>query len=222
MHYDESNAMRTFATLISTVLFTASWALASGGFPEPAIDVKPTPGKLQKAVFAGGCFWCTEAVFEMIEGVTNVVSGYSGGDMATATYEQVSTGATGHAEAVEITFDSTKITYGQLLKVFFSVAHDPTQLNRQGPDRGPQYRSAVFYIGAGQRKAAEAYIAAMTKAGAFDQPIVTQVVPFQAFYEAESHHQNFCSRNPRNRYVQAIAAPKMDKTKKQYPGMLKR
>ncbi|MCC7235310.1 MAG: peptide-methionine (S)-S-oxide reductase MsrA [Bryobacterales bacterium] len=214
--------MRTPWTLLFAGLCSAALMSASGDFPEPAADVKPTPGKTQKAVFAGGCFWCTEAVFEMIEGVTGVVSGYSGGDMATATYEQVSTGATGHAEAVEITFDSTKVTYGQLLKVFFSVAHDPTQLNRQGPDRGPQYRSAVFYIGTEQKKATEAYIAAMAKERTFAQPIVTQVVPFQAFYEAESHHQNFCSRNPRNRYVQAIAAPKMDKTKKQYPGMLKR
>ena len=208
-------------TLIS-LLFAASLALAAGDFPEPVVDVKPTPGKLQKAVFAGGCFWCTEVVFEHIEGVTDVVSGYSGGTKETATYQQVGTGATGHAEAVEITFDSTKVTYGQLLKIFFSVAHDPTQLNRQGPDRGPQYRSAVFYIGDEQKKATGAYIAALTKAKAYDQPIVTEVAPFQAFYVAEGYHQNFCSRNPKNRYVEAIAMPKLDKTKKQFPGMLKK
>ena len=194
---------------------------ASGDFPEPTVDVKPTPGKLQKAVFAGGCFWCTEIVFEHITGVTDVVSGYSGGTKETATYQQVGTGTTGHAEAVEITFDSTKVTYGQLLKIFFSVAHDPTQLNRQGPDRGPQYRSAVFYIGDDQKKATDAYIAAMTKVKVYDQPIVTEVTPFKAFYEAEGYHQNFCTRNPKNRYVEAIAMPKVDKTKKQYPGMLK-
>lgn len=206
----------TFFLLAAFVVF------ASGDFPEPAVDVKPTPGKLQKAVFAGGCFWCTEAVFEQIEGVTNVVSGYSGGAKETATYQQVGSGTTGHAESVEITYDSTKITYGQLLKIFFSVAHDPTQLNRQGPDRGPQYRSAVFYMGDEQKKATDAYIAAMTKAKVFDKPIVTEIAPFQAFYEAEGYHQNFCSRNPKNRYVEAIAMPKVDKTKKQYPGMLKK
>lgn len=204
------------------LLMAAGLAVAAGEFPEPAVDVKATPGKLQKAVFAGGCFWCTEAVFEMIEGVTDVVSGYSGGSKETATYEQVGSGRTGHAEAVEITFDSTKVTYGQLLKIFFSVAHDGTQLNRQGPDVGPQYRSAVFYIGEEQKKATEAYIAAMTKAKSYDKPVVTEVAAFQAFYEAEGYHQNFCRRNPRNGYVQAIAGPKVEKTKKSFPGMVRK
>jgi peptide-methionine (S)-S-oxide reductase len=204
------------------LLMAAGLALGAGDFPEPAVDVKPTPGKSQKAVFAGGCFWCTEAVFEMIEGVTDVVSGYSGGSKETATYEQVGTGRTGHAEAVEITFDSTKVTYGQLLKIFFSVAHDGTQLNRQGPDVGPQYRSAVFYIGEEQKRATEAYIAAMTKAKSYDKPVVTEVAAFQAFYAAEGYHQNFCTRNPRNRYVQAIAVPKVEKTKKSFPGMVRK
>lgn len=218
VHYDEIVVMKKLIPL----LFAAVFAFASGEFPEPSVDVKPTPGTLQKAVFAGGCFWCTEAVFEQIAGVTNVVSGYSGGEKSTATYQQVGTGTTGHAEAIEITYDSTKVTYGQLLKIFFSVAHDPTQLNRQGPDRGPQYRSAVFYIGDDQKKATDSYIAALTKSKAYDQPIVTEVSPFKAFYEAEGYHQNFCSRNPKNRYVEAIAMPKVDKTKKQFPGMLKK
>ena len=207
---------------LAALLFAAALAFAAGDFPDPSVDVKPTPGKPQKAIFAGGCFWCTEAVFEQIEGVTNVVSGYSGGEKETATYQQVGSGTTGHAEAIEITYDSTKVTYGQLLKIFFSVAHDPTQLNRQGPDRGPQYRSAVFYIGDEQKKATDSYIAALAKSKAYDQPIVTEVAPFKAFYEAEGYHQNFCSRNPKNRYVEAIAMPKVDKTKKQFPGMLKK
>lgn len=190
-------------------------------FPDPAVDIKDVKGK-QTAVIAGGCFWCTEAVFEQIEGVEKVVSGYSGGDKSTANYETVSTGRTGHAEAIEITYDPSKISYGQLLKIFFNVAHDPTQLNRQGPDHGPQYRSAIFYSSPDQKKVAEAYIKQLNDAKAFNAPIVTEITAFKAFYPAEEHHQNFCSRNPKNRYVMYNADPKVEKTKKQYPNLLKK
>ncbi len=192
-------------------------------FPNPAVDVPSGSAKgKQIAILAGGCFWCTEAVFEQIEGVEKVVSGYSGGDKASANYEAVSTGRTGHAEAIEITYDPAKITYGQILKVFFSVAHDPTQLNRQGPDHGPQYRSAIFFRDADQKKIAEAYIKQLEQAKIFDQPIVTEVTALKAFYPGEEYHQNYCSRNPKNRYVQAIANPKVEKTRKQYPDLLKK
>ena len=205
-------------TLASAVLFGA---LLASDFPDPAVDLKNESGS-QTAVLAGGCFWCTEAVFEQIAGVEKVVSGYSGGDRSTANYDAVCTGKTGHAESVQITYDPHKITYGQLLKVFFSVAHDPTQLNRQGPDRGPQYRSAIFYSNADQKRVAEAYIQQLGKAKIFGSPIVTEVTPLKAFYTAEEHHQNFCSRHPQNPYVLAIADPKIEKTKKQYPELLKK
>jgi peptide-methionine (S)-S-oxide reductase len=154
--------------------------------------------------------------------VEKVVSGYSGGDAASAHYEIVSTGQTGHAEAVQITFDPQKLSYGQLLKVFFDVAHDPTQLNRQGPDVGPQYRSAIFYSNAGQKTIAEAYIKQLDEAKVLRAPIVTQVVELKAFYPAEAHHQNFCNRNPQNSYVRAVAMPKVEKAKEHVPELLKK
>jgi peptide-methionine (S)-S-oxide reductase len=194
--------------------------LGAAGFPDPAIDNKNLKGK-QTAVLAGGCFWCVEAVFQQIEGVQKVVSGYSGGDEASAHYEIVSTGRTGHAESVQITFDPQKISYGQLLKVFFDVAHDPTQLNRQGPDSGPQYRSAIFYANQEQKKIAEAYIKQLDEAKVFPSPIVTQVVELKAFFPAEAHHQNFCNRNPRNPYVMAVAMPKVEKVKQKVPELAK-
>ena len=189
-------------------------------FPDPAVDDKNVKGK-QTAVLAGGCFWCVEAVFQQIEGVEKVVSGYSGGDSASAHYEDVSTGETGHAESVQITFDPQKISFGQLLKVFFDVAHDPTQLNRQGPDVGPQYRSAIFYSSAEQKRIAEAYIQQLDQAKAFRSPIVTQVVELKAFYPAEGYHQNYCNRNPRNPYVQSVAMPKVEKVKEKIPELAK-
>src|SRR6476660_6220663 len=149
------------------------------------------------AVFAGGCFWGVDAVYKHVKGVKKVVSGYSGGNGATANYMMVGTGTTGHAEAVQVTYDPSQIAYTDLLKVFFSVAHDPTQLNRQGPDVGPQYRSAIFYSNPEQKKIAEAYIHQLDQAKVFKKSIVTQVVALQAFYPAEAHHQNFCNRNPR-------------------------
>ena len=210
----------SFASIFAGLILTSS-VLSAAGFPDPAIDNKTAKGK-QTAVLAGGCFWCVEAVFQQIEGVTKVVSGYSGGDAASAHYEIVSTGKTGHAESVEVTFDPQKISYGQILKVFFDVAHDPTQLNRQGPDYGPQYRSAVFYKDPEQKKIAEAYIKQIDAAKVFGSPIVTQVVEFKAFYPAEEHHQNFCNRNPRNPYVQNVAMPKVEKAKDKLPELIKK
>jgi peptide-methionine (S)-S-oxide reductase len=192
-------------------------------FPDPAVDNKTGPFKgNQTAVLAGGCFWCTEAVFQQIEGVEKVVSGYSGGDAASAHYDIVSTGRTGHAETVQVTYNPRKISYGQLLKVFFDVAHDPTQLNRQGPDVGPQYRSAIFYSDPEQKRIAEAYIQQLNQAKVYKAPIVTQVVPLTTFYPAEEHHQNFCNRNPSNPYVLGVAKPKVDKTRKSLPELVKK
>ena len=197
--------------------------LRAADFPDPVIDNK-TDNKTnttQTAVLAGGCFWCVEAVYQHIEGVDKVVSGYSGGDAATAHYEMVGTGRTGHAESVQVTYDPRKISYGQILKVFFDVAHDPTQLDRQGNDHGPQYRSAVFYSNPEQKKIAEAYIAQLDKAKAFHSKIVTLVVPLKAFYPAEAHHQNFCNRNPKNAYVINVAMPKVEKVAKKVPELAK-
>jgi peptide-methionine (S)-S-oxide reductase len=200
--------------------------LRAAGFPDPAADNKSVVGDLfkgnQTAVLAGGCFWCVEAVFRQIEGVDKVVSGYSGGDAASAHYDLVSTGKTGHVEVVQVTYNPRKISYGQLLKVFFDVAHDPTQLDRQGPDVGPQYRSLIFYSDPDQKRIAEAYIKQLNQAKVFHTPIVTQVVALKAFYPAEEHHQNYCSRNPKDRYVMDVAMPKVEKTKKQLPELLKK
>lgn len=189
-------------------------------FPEPPIDEKPAPG-LKKAVLAGGCFWCTEAVFELIEGVRDVVSGYSGGSKETANYRRVSMGDTGHAEAIEITYDSSVVTFGQLLRVFFEVAHDPTQLNRQGPDVGPQYRSAIFYMNDEQKRIAEAYIRTLNEAKVFRSKIVTELAPFKAFYPAEDYHQDYAANNPGNPYIYFNAVPKVEKLKKACPRLVR-
>jgi len=190
-------------------------------FPDPIIDVKPTPGK-QTAVFAGGCFWCTEAVFEVMEGVEDVISGYSGGTQETAKYDIVSTGRTGHAESILITYDPSKTSYGQLLMIFFSVAHDPTTLNRQGADVGPQYRSAIFYLNDEQKRVSEAYIAQLNAAHVFRNPIVTQVVPLDKFYTAEDYHQNYAVQNRSNPYIVSVSDPKVAKLKKMYPGCVRK
>ena len=206
------------------VLSLCAPGLRAASFPDPAVDNKSRVGDLfkgdQTAVLAAGCFWCTEAVFREIAGVDNVVSGYSGGDAPTAHYDLVSTGRTGHAESVQITYNPRKISYGQLLKVFFEVAHDPTQLNRQGPDVGPQYRSAIFYSDAEQKSIAESYIKQLTDAKVFRRPIVTQVVPLKAFYPAEEHHQNYCSRHPADLYVLLEAKPKVEKARRQVPELI--
>ncbi|HTM48866.1 MAG TPA: peptide-methionine (S)-S-oxide reductase MsrA [Bryobacteraceae bacterium] len=206
--------------------------VAAGGFatlaagaslPDPKIDVERAAAKAkQVAVFAGGCFWCTEAVFEEIAGVEKVISGYAGGDKKSAHYEMVSSGRTDHAESIQITFDPAKVSFGTLLKVFFSVAHDPTQLNMQGPDHGRQYRSAIFYVNAEQKRVAEAYIKQLDEAKVFSRPIVTQVAELKAFYPAEEYHQDYVKRNPDNPYVVINAIPKVKKTRAQFEGMIKK
>ena len=190
-------------------------------FPDPALDVRASATG-HTAVLAGGCFWCTEAVFLPLDGVQAVVSGYIGGEADTANYQAVCSGSTGHAEAIQITFDPAVITFGQLLKVFFSVAHDPTQLNRQGGDRGTQYRSAIFPADGEQTAVAEAYIAQLNAAEAFPSPVVTTVESAGPFYAAEGYHQNFAARNPAQPYVAAVALPKVDKLQKYFGDRLKR
>jgi peptide-methionine (S)-S-oxide reductase len=189
--------------------------------PDPAVDVPPATGE-QMAVFAGGCFWGVEGVYEKVKGVKLAVAGYSGGEKSTAHYEMVSEGNTGHAESVEVTFDPAQITYGQLLKIFFSVAHDPTQKDHQGPDWGSQYRSVIFYANDDQKKVAEAYIRQLQEAGVYSHRIVTQVVPLKAFYAAEAHHQHFMQNNPTYPYILYNDLPKVNALKKYYPDLCKR
>jgi peptide-methionine (S)-S-oxide reductase len=185
--------------------------------PEPAVASSISGPGLQTIVLAGGCFWGIEAVFEHIKGVTDAVSGYAGGTKATAEYETVSTGATGHAESVKVTFDPTQVSLEKLLQVFFSVAHDPTQLNRQGPDVGSQYRSAIFFANEEQARVARAYIQQLTKAKTFSRPIVTQVVKLDGFYPAEEYHQNFAEKNPTYPYIVYNDRPKVENLKKEFP-----
>ncbi|HUR98686.1 MAG TPA: peptide-methionine (S)-S-oxide reductase MsrA [Pyrinomonadaceae bacterium] len=199
--------MRKFkAYLIAAVLFIAT----------PTMSARAAE---QKAVFAGGCFWGVEAVFEHVKGVTAVRSGYAGGTKGTANYEGVSSGATKHAEAVEIRFDPAKVTYEQLLNVFFVVAHDPTQIDRQGPDTGTQYRSAIFYSDEQQKKSAMAFIKALNESKAFGKPIATEVVPLTGFFEAEEHHQNYLKLNPEDPYIVYNDLPKVADLKKKFPAL---
>jgi peptide-methionine (S)-S-oxide reductase len=183
----------------------------------PALDAPKSSGEEQTAVLAGGCFWGVQAVFQHVKGVRQALSGYSGGSKEQAHYDVVSSGRTGHAEAVQIKFDPRAISYGQILQIFFSVAHDPTQLNRQGPDVGPQYRSAIFYQDADQQRVAEAYIEQLNKAGAFKKPIVTQINRLAAFYPAEAYHQDFAFRNPRHPYIAFHDRPKVENLEKLFP-----
>jgi peptide-methionine (S)-S-oxide reductase len=184
-------------------------------FPNPEVDEQvPSEGGEAVAVLAGGCFWCVEAVYKQLDGVTSVTSGYAGGSAETADYGVVSSGRTGHAEAVEVRFDPAKVSYGQLLKVFFSIAHDPTTRDRQGPDVGKQYRSVIFYANDSQRRIAEAYIAQIDRAKVFDAPIVTEVKPLEHFFEAEEYHQDYADRNPTQPYIVYNAAPKVQKVRK--------
>ncbi len=191
-------------------------------FPDPAVDPKPAAGGMQTAVLAGGCFWGVEAVFERLNGVNNVVSGFAGGSKTTAHYEIVSMGITGHAESVQITYDPSKISYGQLLKVFFAVAHDPTELNYQGPDEGTQYRSSIFYATPEQKTVADAYIKQLTDAKVFRGKIVTTVVPLLGFYPAEAYHQHFLDRNPTYPYIVINDMPKLEHLKREFPELVKR
>jgi peptide-methionine (S)-S-oxide reductase len=190
--------------------------------PAPSVDAALTSGKgTQTVVLAGGCFWGIQAVFQHVKGVISATSGYSGGASATAEYEVVSTGATGHAESVKITYDPSQITYGRILQIFFSVAHDPTQLNRQGPDEGTQYRSAIFYNGDEQKRIADAYVAQLEHAKVFPQRIATQISPFKAFYPAEAYHQDYAARHPGDPYIVYNDAPKVEHLRQQFPGLYK-
>jgi peptide-methionine (S)-S-oxide reductase len=200
------------AALIAAAITFATWQSPAGAaeeavvIPAPAIDEKPSSG-LEKAVFAGGCFWGVQGVFQHVKGVTNAVSGYSGGEAGTAQYEMVGTGTTGHAESVEVTYDPSKVTYGQLLHVFFSVAHNPTQLNYQGPDHGTQYRSAIFFANEEQKKKV------------FPEPIVTKMESFKVFYPAEDYHQDFLTLNPTYPYIVYNDLPKIEYLKQIFPDL---
>jgi peptide-methionine (S)-S-oxide reductase len=205
------------------VLFAAGAARAAGS-GATAGGVAPAPQSApaaQKVVFAGGCFWGMEAVFESLKGVTSAVSGYAGGSKDTAHYEIVSTGDTGHAESVEVTYDPAQISFQQLLAVFFLVAHDPTELNRQGPDEGTQYRSAIFFTDDAQKKTAAAYMLQLQRDKVFDKAIVTELVPLQAFFPAENYHQHFVARNPYYPYVVVNDLPKLAHLRKQFPQLVK-
>jgi len=213
-----------FALILLALLIGATACNAkanpAAAVPAPAVDaVRATAPGQQTAVLSGGCFWGVQAVFQHVKGVISATSGYSGGSSNNAEYEIVSTGETGHAESVQIVYDPSKITYGELLRVFFSVAHDPTQLNRQGPDEGTQYRSSIFYGNDEQKRIAEAYIAQLDQAKIFPQRIVTQVVPLKAFYPAEAYHQNYAALHPNQPYIVYNDAPKVEHLRQQFPDL---
>jgi len=193
-----------------------SCLLGAVTLPAPALD-PPSTEHHATAVFAGGCFWGVDAVFKSVKGVEQVVSGYAGGKQATAHYEMVGSGRTGHAESVQVTYDPARVSYGRLLQVFFAVAHDPTQLNRQGPDEGTQYRSAIFYANDEQKRVAEAYIHQLEEAHAFKHKIVTQVVPLPGFYPAEGYHQNYLALHTDEPYILYNDLPKIEHLKKEFP-----
>lgn len=207
------------AAIFGCSVVSSSTAVDSTTAPvAPVVEVDAeTQKRLQTAVFAGGCFWGVEAVFESLKGVTDVKSGYAGGTAKSANYDAVSEGSTQHAEAVIVTYDPAKISYGQLLEVFFTVAHNPTELNRQGPDVGPQYRSAIFFSNEDQQKQAASFIADMDGKKVWPKPIVTQVVPLEKFYDAEAYHQNYLVRNPTQSYIVQHDMPKLEDLKKKFP-----
>jgi peptide-methionine (S)-S-oxide reductase len=208
-----------FATLLATAACNAK-ASPSAAVPAPVQDApRATASGHQTAVLSGGCFWGVQAVFQHVKGVVSATSGYAGGTAKTAEYEIVSTGETGHAESVQIVYDPSQITYGELLRVFFSVAHDPTQLNRQGPDEGTQYRSSIFYSSEDQKRIAETYIAQLDQAKIFGRPIVTKVVPLTAFYPAEAYHQNYAALHPNQPYILFNDAPKVEHLRQELPDL---
>ena len=212
-------ALLLFATLVATAACNAK-ANPAAALPAPMQDApRATTSGQQTAVLSGGCFWGVQAVFQHVKGVIRATSGYAGGAAKTAEYEIVSTGETGHAESVQIVYDPSQITYGELLRVFFSVAHDPTQLNRQGPDQGTQYRSSIFYSNEDQKRIAETYIAQLDQAKIFSRPIVTTVVPLQAFYPAEAYHQNYAALHPNQPYIVFNDAPKVEHLRQEFPDL---
>src|SRR5438309_3267427 len=213
-----SRLFAIFVTMTVAVAVCNAAGRENAAFPNPAVDASLAPAKSeQTAVIAGGCFWGIQAVFQHVKGVISATSGYSGGEAKTAEYELVSTGDTGHAESVKVTYDPSQITYGELLRVFFSVAHDPTQLNRQGPDEGTQYRSSIFYANDEQKRIAQAYITQLDQAKVFSSPIVTQVVPLQGFYPAEAYHQNYAALHPNQPYIVFNDAPKVAHLRQLFP-----
>ena len=212
------SAVILMVTLVGVIACNAGERAVT--IPGPAVDATLASAKMkQTAVIAGGCFWGIQAVFQHVKGVIDATSGYSGGAASTAEYELVGSGDTGHAESVKITYDASQITYGQLLRVFFSVAHDPTELNRQGPDTGSQYRSSIFYGSDEQKRIAEAYIAQLDQAKIFPRPIVTQVVPLKGFYAAEGYHQNYATLHPGDPYIVFNDAPKVAHLRQQFPDL---
>jgi peptide-methionine (S)-S-oxide reductase len=213
-------SIRILMMFLAILAVVAACRAGGAAVPAPALDESraSSPAK-ETAVLAGGCFWGMQAVFQHVKGVDSVTSGYSGGTMKNPDYETVSSGETGHAESVEVVYDPSKVTYGELLRVFFSVAHDPTELNRQGPDEGTQYRSVIFYSNDEQKRVAGAYIAQLEQAKIFRQKIVTQVVPFKSFYEAEAYHQNYAKIHPYDRYILFNDAPKVANLKRDLPDL---
>jgi peptide-methionine (S)-S-oxide reductase len=208
----------TLLAVFCALLAACGGPLNAAPLPAPAVDATRASGPgVQTAVFAGGCFWGVEAVYRHVKGVKAAVSGYAGGSAKTADYETVSSGETGHAESVQVTYDPSQVTYGELLRIFFSVAHDPTQLNRQGPDFGTQYRSVVFYTSDEQKRIAQAYIEQLAAAKAFDRPIVTQVVPLPQFFPAEDYHQDYLAKHPNQPYILFNDMPKLAALKEQFP-----
>ena len=212
MRYNIHVRLAGLGILITTMAFAAP------PIPAPTADspLAAKPGK-ESAVFAGGCFWGVQSVFQRVKGVLSTAAGYSGGARSTATYKQVVTETTGHAESVEVIYDPSRITYGQLLRIYFSVAHDPTQLNRQGPDVGTSYRSAIFYTNEEQNRLAKAYIAQLDAQKVFPKPIVTEVTPLKGFYRAEDYHQDYAYYNPNNPYIQVCDRPKIEALQQQFP-----
>jgi peptide-methionine (S)-S-oxide reductase len=207
---------------LMALLYELGLRPASGAtaLPDPKVDESPAAAKgRETVVLAGGCFWGIQAVFEHVKGVTKATAGYSGGTVKNPGYEEVSSGTTGHAESVEVIYDPSKITFGQLLKIFFSVAHNPTELNYQGPDVGTQYRSAIFFETPEQERIAKAYVEQLTQAHTFSSPIVTQIQPFKAFYRAEDYHQDYAERHPENPYIMINDRPKVANLKKELPDL---
>ena len=220
---------RSIITPILTVLLAVlalflwtrhNYASAATVIPDPAVDETLASQKGQETVVvSGGCFWGVQAVFQHVKGVTSATSGYSGGTVKNPNYEQVSSGETGHAESVQIVYDPSKITLGQLLKIFFSVAHDPTELNRQGPDTGTQYRSIIFFSNTDQQRIAQSYVDQLNQSKVFASPIVTQIVPLKDFYRAEDYHQNYATEHPDNPYIAMFDLPKLKNLQQQFPGL---
>jgi peptide-methionine (S)-S-oxide reductase len=227
-HAVSSTSRGSTSAVLIAILVLAAWSQTNAAvgwlvLPDPVVDSPLATKKgRQTAVLAGGCFWGVQAVFQHVKGVSNATSGYSGGGVASPAYEQVSTGETGHAESAKITFDPAQISYGQLLKLFFAVAHDLTQLNRQGPDTGSQYRSVIFFVSDEQKRIAEAYISQLDQTKLFPLPIVTQVVSLKSFYDAEAYHQDYARFHPDDPYIVRNDAPKVEQLRGQFPDLYKK